>query len=156
QQVFRIHDGLIHVSGREYGYLSTEREYENYVFRVEFKWGEVTWPPREKKARDSGILFHVQGEDKVWAQSIEFKIIEGATRGLLVIDDASIDFDPALEPRFSQSKMRSEDGSRIVRGRVNWEKRSPQWKDVLGFRGEEDLERPRGEWNALELECRGD
>src|SRR5262249_24781606 len=52
QQVFRIHDGLIHVSGREYGYLSTEREYENYVFRVEFKWGEVTWPPREKKARD--------------------------------------------------------------------------------------------------------
>jgi hypothetical protein len=52
--------------------------------------------------------------------------------------------------------MRSPDGSRVVRGRIDWAKRSPQWKDVLGFRGEADLERPLGEWNTLELECRGD
>ncbi|HLY75911.1 MAG TPA: DUF1080 domain-containing protein [Planctomycetota bacterium] len=156
--VFQVLDGMIHVSGKEFGYFATEREYENYILRAEFKWGEGTWPPREKKARDSGILFHMQGPDKVWPRSFEFQIIEGGTGDLLLIDHASIDFDPALESRFAEpkKKMCSDDGERIVRGRVNWEKRSPQWDDVLGFRGEEDLERPRGDWNTLELECRGD
>src|SRR6266498_1153294 len=52
-QVFRVTDGMLRVSGKEFGYLATEREYENYVLTVEFKWGEATWPPREKNARDS-------------------------------------------------------------------------------------------------------
>jgi hypothetical protein len=155
-QVFRVHDGMIHVSGQEYGYIATEREYENYKLTVEFKWGDATWLPRKEKARDSGILFHMQGADKVWPQSVEFQIIEGGTGDLLLIDGASIDFDTILECRFSQPNMLSKDGTRIVRGRVDWEKRSPKWKDVLDFRGEWDLERPRGEWNTLELECRGD
>jgi hypothetical protein len=156
EQVFRIHDGMIHVSGKEFGYLSTEREFENYALRIEFKWGEATWAPRAKSARDSGLLFHVQDPDKVWPRSIEFQIIEGGTGDVLVVDGASIDFDAALESRFSEPKMRSEDGTRIVRGRINWKDRSPDWKDVLGFRGVRDLERPHGEWNTLDLHCRGD
>lgn len=154
--VFRIHDGVIHVSGREYGYLATDLEYENYELRLEFKWGEATWPPREKNARDSGLLFHMQGPDKVWPRSIEFQIIEGGTGDVILIDRASIDFDPALLGRHSEPGMRSEDGSRIVRGRVDWDRRSPAWKDVLGFRAVPDLERPHGQWNTLDLECRGD
>lgn len=155
--VFQVHDGLLHISGREYGYVATEREYADYHLTAEFKWGTATWPPREKNARDSGILFHMQGPDKVWPQSIEFQIIEGGTGDLLVVGGASIEFDPALECRHSEPyKMRSPDGSRVVRGRIDWEKRSPQWKDVLGFRGDADLEHPLGEWNTLELECRGD
>jgi len=156
-QVFTVKDGMIRVSGREYGYLATEREVENFFLTVEFKWGEVTWPPREKKARDSGILFHMQGPDKVWPESIEFQIIEGGTGDLLVVGGASIEFDPELECRFSEPyKMRSADGTRVVRGRIDWAKRDPHWQDVLGFRGPDDLERPHGEWNTLELECRGD
>jgi len=154
--VFRVTDGMIHVSGREYGYLATEREFENYALRIEFKWGEATWAPREKSARDSGLLFHVEGPDKVWPRSIEFQIIEGGTGDLLLVDQASMDFDPALEGRFSGPQMRSQDGTRIVRGRINWEHRSPDWKDVLGFRVAPDLERPHGQWNTLELYCRGD
>ena len=156
--VFKVLDGMVHVSGKEYGYFATEREYENYHLKVEFKWGQATWPPREKAARDSGILFHMQGEDKVWPQSIEFQLIEGGTGDLLVVGGASIAFDPSLERRLAEpkQKMLSADGTRIVRSRVDWEKRSPMWKDVLGFRGEDDLERPLGEWNTLDLECRGD
>ncbi|MBV8882196.1 MAG: DUF1080 domain-containing protein [Planctomycetaceae bacterium] len=156
--VFTVHDGMIHVSGKEFGYIATEKEYENFHLKAEFKWGEATWPPREKAARDSGILFHMQGEDKVWPRSIEFQIIEGGTGDLLVVGGASIAFDPSLEKRLAEpkSKMLSPDGTRIIRSRVDWEKRSKQWKDVLGMRGEDDLERPRGEWNTLQLECRGD
>lgn len=155
-RVFEIHDGAIRISGREYGYLATELEYEDYALRLEFKWGEATWPPRAANARDSGLLFHMQGPDKVWPRSIEFQIIEGGTGDVILIDHASMDFDPALLGRFSEPRMRSEDGSRIVRGRIDGERRSPEWKDVLGFRTASDLERPRGQWNTLDLHCRGD
>src|SRR5262245_4640825 len=49
--VFRIEKGAIHVSGAEYGYVITKKEYENYHLRAEFKWGEETYPPRKDKAR---------------------------------------------------------------------------------------------------------
>ncbi len=32
----------------------------------------------------------------------------------------------------------------------------PDWKDVLGFRGSRDVEKPAGEWNRMEVICDGD
>src|SRR5438270_6094346 len=34
--IFKVEDGVIHVSGEVYGYLATEKEYENYHLTVEF------------------------------------------------------------------------------------------------------------------------
>ncbi len=78
-QVFRVENGAIHVSGKEFGYVITKKEFADYYLRAEFKWGEGTYAPREGQARDSGILYHVQGEQKVWPRSVEFQIIEGGT-----------------------------------------------------------------------------
>src|SRR5205085_8156240 len=39
------------------------------------------------------------------------------------------------------------------RGRFNWYGRDPEWKDELGFRGKQDLEKPTGEWNRSEVIC---
>jgi hypothetical protein len=44
----------------------------------------------------------------------------------------------------------------INQGRINWYGRDPEWKDVLGFRGKQDVEKPVGEWNTLECICKGD
>src|SRR5438045_2075945 len=52
EKVFTVENGMIRVSGKVFGGLITEKEYENYHLLVEFKWGEKTWPPREKAARD--------------------------------------------------------------------------------------------------------
>ena len=41
-------------------------------------------------------------------------------------------------------------------GRFNWWGRDPSWKDVLGFRGNRDVEKPAGEWNRMEVICDGD
>src|SRR5262245_66039847 len=78
EKVFTVHDGMIHVSGKIFGCFTTEKEYENYHLIVEFKWGEKTWPPREGKARDSGILLHCQGPDGgfgPWMESYECQVI---------------------------------------------------------------------------------
>jgi hypothetical protein len=41
-------------------------------------------------------------------------------------------------------------------GRYNWWGRDPAWKDVLGYRGPRDVEKPVGEWNRMEVICDGD
>ena len=40
---------------------------------------------------------------------------------------------------------------RMTEGRLNWFGRDPAWKDVLGFRGRRDVEKPAGEWNRQEV-----
>ncbi|MBI3694678.1 MAG: DUF1080 domain-containing protein [Acidobacteria bacterium] len=139
-RVFSVHDGMMHVSGTEYGYFATKQEYENYHLTVEFKWGEATHPPREGKARDSGVLYHFVGPDKVWPKSIEFQMIEGGTGDIILVDGAAL-------TRGGESK---------VKGRFDRYEKGP-WKDAAGYRDPvREVEKPRGEWNTLELIADGD
>ena len=43
----------------------------------------------------------------------------------------------------------------LKKGRIHWWGRDPEWKDVLGFRGRNDVEKPTGEWNRIEAICAG-
>jgi hypothetical protein len=161
-KVFTVNDGMIRVSGQVFGAFITEKEYENYHLIVEFKWGEKTWPPREKAARDSGILLHCVGADGaaggVWMESIECQMIEGGTGDFILVGGKKTPsltaraekrgrewyFNPKGEPREFKG------------GRIDWFARDPDWKDVKGFRGKHDVEKPLGEWNRLECVCAGD
>jgi hypothetical protein len=163
-KVFTVKDGTIRISGEEYGAITTEQEYEDYHLITEFKWGEQTFAPRANATRDSGILLHCVGEDGavggVWMQSIECQMIEGGTGDILMVKgkgpgnvsvtaravkrDKGTYYDPKAEPM------------KFVNGpRINWWGRSPEWKDVKGFRGDKDVEKPLGEWNTLECICDG-
>src|SRR5215472_9600301 len=88
-KVFTVHDGVIHISGKTFGGLITEKEYDNYHLVTEFKWGEKTWAPREKAARDSGILLHCVGEEGgaggTWMESVECQMIEGGTGDFILV-----------------------------------------------------------------------
>ena len=39
--------------------------------------------------------------------------------------------------------------------RINWFGRDPDWKDVLGFRGKQDVESPGQGWTRLDVICDG-
>ncbi len=162
EKVFTVHDGMVHVSGKIFGGFITEKEYANYHLVVEFKWGEKTWPPREKNARDSGILLHCVGEDGahggVWPQSIECQMIEGGTGDLILVSGKN---KPSItvEAEKHGDQYYYKPGAPAVTldsGRFNWFGRDPEWKDVKGFRGEQDVEKPVREWNKLECICDGD
>src|SRR5439155_6808659 len=47
----------IRISGEIFGAITTKKEHENYHVRLQFKWGEKKWPPRDgdKTPRDSGL-----------------------------------------------------------------------------------------------------
>jgi hypothetical protein len=81
--IFTVEDGVIHAfkdtpAGKQMPFAGvlTEKEYSNFHFRLEFKWGTKKFAPRQKEPRDAGILFHVVGPDKIWPQSVECQIQE--------------------------------------------------------------------------------
>jgi hypothetical protein len=165
QKVFTVADGMIRVSGEVFGCFTTEKEYENYHLVVEFKWGQKTYPPREKGARDSGILLHCVGEDGAaggtWMESVECQMIEGGTGDIILVKgEKSPSLTATVEYRGEKSKQAyfNPDGKpvKFAGGRVNWYGRDPNWKDVVGFRGGQDLENKLGEWNTVECICDGD
>jgi hypothetical protein len=159
KSVFTVIDGMIRISGEEWGCITTNVAYENFKLLAEFKWGELTFEPRIDRARDSGLLMHSQGEDGgsegIWMHSIECQIIEGGTGDFIVVGDGSNQFQitsTVSSEKQGMSFVFQPDGQpqTIQKGRINWWGRDPEWKDVLGFRGKNDIEKPVGEWNTLE------
>jgi hypothetical protein len=159
KKVFTVNNGMIRISGEEWGCITTNAEYENYRLLVEFRWGQQTFEPRLQNTRDSGILLHSQGEDGgsdgIWMHSIECQVIEGGTGDFIVVGDGSDHFQitsPVAPEKQGNSFVFQEDGrlETINSGRINWFGRDPEWKDVLGFRGRNDIEKPAGEWNTVE------
>ena len=139
--VFRVENGTVHVSGTEYGYFITKQSFRHYRLHAEFRWGEGTFGGRAGKARDSGILYHTQGPNKVWPRSLELQIQEGATGDFWMTDSAAVT---------------GRDGTRVT-GPAGNAKPIPRfgkgaWKDTVGYRDPKgDVERPHGEWNDVEL-----
>jgi Domain of Unknown Function (DUF1080) len=145
-RVFRVENGVIHISGKEFGYIITKQEYANYYLQAEFKWGQGTYAPRDGQARDSGILYHVQGEQKVWPRSVEFQIIEGGTGDFWMTDGGAITGRDGV-------RVTGPPGAALKIDRIG---KGP-WTNVTGFRDPVgELEKPHGEWNLLELVAQRD
>ena len=159
KKVFTVKNGMIRISGEEWGCITTDDEYENYKLVLEFKWGDITYEPRLNKTRDSGLLIHSKGKDGgysgTWMHSIEVQIIEGGTGDFIVVGDGSKDFEitsPVAPEKHGGAYVFQPDGQPVTinRGRVNWWGRDPNWQDVKDFRGKNDVENPVGEWNRIE------
>jgi len=153
-KVFTVADNIdgraaIRISGEVFGELRTKATFKNYRLRLQFKWGDKKWPPRDGVAtpRDSGLLYHVHNPPGVggrtWARSIELQIQEHDVGDLYAVGSAIAvrakpragtqpvlyDYDPSGEwTFFSQSQGAS---GRCIK--------------------QPDNEKPTGEWNTVEL-----
>jgi hypothetical protein len=150
EHIFTVErNGIIHVSGNDFGGIVTQKEYENYYLRAEFKWGDKTWQDRVGKARDSGILYDITGPIQdpgdTWPRSFEFQIQEGGTGDFWLIRGASLKVNGTL--------ITSDD----VHPKGHLHVRSVRfgagpWQNVTGYRDPVgEVEKPKGEWNQLEL-----
>lgn len=160
----------IRVSGQYYGGIVTRESYTNYRLLLEYRWGLPTWADRKNKARDSGILFHLSGEDGnnnknfrgAWTRSVEYQILEGGTGDIWLVNGYDRDRPEATSPTM---KIAVKPGTRVWDpagtptefnlGRIAWRNIDPNWKPDLGFRGRNDVEKPVGEWNRIECICDG-
>jgi len=138
---------VLRVSGETYGCVFTRRSYKNYHLKLQVKWGNKKYEPRETKLRDSGILYHSNGEAgaeywRTWMLSQEFQIMEGH------MGDFWCQANSAIDIRSFQSE-----------GVMN---RVADSKQPFGtFKSGSDYycmrsvnhESPAGEWTTLELIC---
>ncbi len=139
----------IRISGEVFGELRTRQSFKDYHLKLQFKWGEKKWPPRDRAEtpRDSGLLYHVHAAPgaggRTWARSVELQIQEHDVGDLYAVGSAIAvrakarpgtkptlyDYDPGGEwTFFSQSQGAP---GRCIK--------------------QPDNELPTGEWNTVEL-----
>ena len=164
QKVFRVEDGLLHISGEGNGYVATERSFRDYRLIVEFKWGDRT--DGGKYVRNAGILLHATGPDGgaggVWMSCIECQLAQGCVGDLIVIrgQDAAkqiipvqLTSDVVLGP---DKRPRWKPGGEpriFTKGQLWWSLHDPDFKELLDTRGRNDVESPKGEWTQVEIRC---
>jgi hypothetical protein len=159
----------IRISGQRWGSLTTKQSYANYRLVVEFRWGLLTWADRKYGVRDSGVLVHGQGRDGnsradfkgPWMRSVECQVGEGIVGDFIAVggyDEGGRRVVPELNVRvkkLGRELFYDPAGQPARASRVAWSGRDPEWKDVLGFRGKNDVESPDGQWTRLEVICEG-
>jgi hypothetical protein len=164
RKVFSVKDGILHLSGDGFGYVATDREYENYHLTVEYRWGQRT--DGGKHVRNSGILLHAIGPDGgaggTWMSCIECQLAQGCVGDLIVIrgKDAKGDTIPvALKAETAlgtDKRPRWKAGGDVrefTKGQLWWHKHEAGFKELLDTRGKDDLESPLGEWTKVECIC---
>jgi len=171
RRVFRVTNGLLHITGDGLGSLITNKEYRDYHLVLEFKWGEATHGDRKEKAKDSGLLIHSVGADGgyngIWMPSIEVQIIEGGMGDYILVSGNDKNGQP-VPLSLTCEVGRDRDGEVVWkqggpretfnlknRKRINWFGRDPDWADKRGFRGQNDLDRSQTEWTRFDVICDG-
>ena len=90
EDVWEVKDGVLICKGKPGGYIRTEKDYKNYVLRLQWRFNPVT-----KKAGNSGVLLRMVGEDKVWPKSIEAQLQSGSAGDFWNIEDVKMTVDKA-------------------------------------------------------------
>lgn len=136
---FVVEDGKIHVYKNEadgtrqsFAALVTEESFSRYHLSLEYKWGEKKFIPRHDFVRDSGIMYHLFGEERIWPDSLEYQIQEGDTGDLWIIGArASSKVSNVTRGYFSEGELltlgENQRYSRVHR-ELCWEK--PGWNHV--------------------------
>ncbi|MFK7862455.1 MAG: family 16 glycoside hydrolase [Granulosicoccus sp.] len=97
EEYYKVEDGELVIldipessDNKAFGYLSTVNDYANYHLRFEYQWGEKKFAPRANQIRDSGVLYHLVGTDRIWPNSLESQMQEGDTGDFFGLGGARI------------------------------------------------------------------
>jgi 3-keto-disaccharide hydrolase len=126
ESVWSVKDGIIICKGEPLGYLLTEKEYGNYVLKLEWRWA----PEGDNNKRNSGVFVHVSGPDKIWPKGVEAQLYRDHAGDFWLVDGFKLDVD----------KSRQDPKSKIHFFRLK----------------QSGVEKPIGEWNRYEITCKGD
>ncbi|HKQ40209.1 MAG TPA: DUF1080 domain-containing protein [Verrucomicrobiae bacterium] len=146
----------IRISGEVYGAITTHEAFTNFHIRVDFKWGEKRWPARANVARDSGILYCCQGPhgagSGAWMLSVENNVMEKGIGQWWSVAGAIIDVEgehitPEMEPRIPYKKEGKGEQNIVYKKGAQRITAAPHNGITPSF----DDEKPRGEWNTVEV-----
>lgn len=164
---FTVKDGVLRISGQDWGGLTTKDEYADFKVEVVWTWGGKVWPGKEKNARDCGLILRATGADgavaKCWLEGLQCNMIEGGTGDISITGpNKAYAFKAEAEERPAGKRTGTywKEGAPVrdftVGNRLLWFGRDPDWANVIDFRGKNDVEKKVGEWNTMVVTMKGD
>lgn len=135
---------VIHISGDIFASLATKAEYENYHFRLEYKWGEKVYG-----TRNSGLLYHSFGPFGAaygtWMASIEHQLKHES------LGDTHLMANTSCETKV----VKSEDGKNYIYSPEGQLTSFSEKDNGRSIKKAKDAEKSLGEWNTVDLYCFG-
>jgi hypothetical protein len=153
--IITIEDGAIHLyknaadgTNVVMGYIGTEKEYGNYHFRLQYRWGPKKFEPRYKLKRDAGLYYHILGDDAVWPRALQFQIEQTNVGDLIALHGFAVD--TSIDPKTRSAEIPTFQGlaqggeARVLGGRgIGYQRH---------LAGDFELD----DWNTAEVVARGD
>lgn len=144
-KTFTIKDGEIRCTGRPNGYMITEKEYGDYVLKVQWRF--------PGQPGNSGVFVHVSGPDTIWPRGVEAQLQSGRAGDIWRVgpngDEFKLNIVGDKDPRSTRHHVRI--GDKYVKKEGKDAKGREQY-DLVSKKVEKDI----GEWNQYEITCRGD
>jgi hypothetical protein len=141
EKAIHVYKGEKHGSKQSSDCLYTEKEFSKYILRMEYKWLEERYAPRVDWDRDAGLLFHVHGDlTKVWPWCMEMQI--GETPGKRFGKKRFHSGDLFVLGKGLRCKTKKTDNVYDPKGPLVSTRSCPT---ALG------VEKPKGEWNEMEI-----
>jgi hypothetical protein len=130
KDTWAVKDGVLTCTGKPNGLLATEKEYENYTLRLRWRYPKGTEKP------NSGVLLHVPaGDDRVWPASVEAQL-KGGFAGDFWLNAAADGKLPTIQHDRKDAADKTD-------------------RHYLRVTTAQGVEKPLGEWNGVEVVCKG-
>ncbi|MBI3461745.1 MAG: DUF1080 domain-containing protein, partial [Planctomycetes bacterium] len=106
KKIWTVKDGVIVCDGSVYGYIITDKEYENYVLRLQWRWGD-----KVHRGRNSGVFVHVVGPNQIWPKSVEAQLMADHAGDFWLVEGAKLTVDKSRQdPKVDRHYLRLKDG----------------------------------------------
>lgn len=149
EQAIHVYAGREANSKQSTDCLNTNQEFSHFILKLEYKWLENRFAPRKDWDRDAGLLFHAHGDlTKVWPHSLEMQIGES----------------PGDKPDARGSEGRFHTGDLFVLGKHlstqtpregKFYDKEAKRQTGQSIRTSLGVEKPKGEWNEMEIRVHG-
>ncbi len=126
--VWQIKDGVLICRGTPKGYIYTDKDYRDFVLRLEWRW------PADAQPGSGGVLVRMTGPHKIWPRSLEAQINAGQAGDFWGLDGYH------LEGPVDRSKSLKHE----------------QFGELINVARTSDVEKPAGEWNSYEIAAQGE
>ncbi|MDD7985257.1 DUF1080 domain-containing protein [Lentisphaera marina] len=159
EKAIHVYAGKKQGSEQEHDCLVSKKQFSHFILRMEYKWLDKRFEPRLNWDRDGGLLFHVHGDlKKVWPNCFEMQIGETPAH----VRGNTKDYWKGRKPthRFHSGDYFIVPPRAHLRSQIK--RKGPFWDpngELISTNGAVitpfGKEKPKGEWNEIEIRVLG-